>query len=256
MLSSVPEAGLVCSGVFLTRGRVSAPYAAYTSWLSRHEDRPVPRDGTITRNRIMDAAQRMVLDVGLSGASVEKVIDRAGVTKGTFFYHFRTKHDLAAALIERYARDDEKHFRDFMARAEQLARDPLQQLLIFIGLFIDMVDRLEDPFPGCLYASYCYQSGAISRQAMAKVEHMMRFWRSGLEARVTAVAALYPPRIPVEYHQVADHVLTTFEGAFILSKVMKEPRLAAEQLVQCRNYLELLFMPASEPPGGVSQRIS
>ncbi|MGB5535699.1 MAG: TetR/AcrR family transcriptional regulator, partial [Thiogranum sp.] len=66
----------------------------------------MPRDGSVTRNKIMDVAQNMVLDVGLSGTSVEKVIDEAGVTKGTFFYHFKTKHDLAASLIERYAEDD------------------------------------------------------------------------------------------------------------------------------------------------------
>lgn len=105
-----------------------------------------------------------------------------------------------------------------------------------------MTEQLEAPFPGCLYASYCYQSGAISKQSMAQVERMMRFWRARLTAKVEAVAAEYPPRIPVDYHQVADHVLTTFEGAFILSKVLNEARLAAEQLVQCRNYLELLFM--------------
>lgn len=189
----------------------------------------------------MDVAQDMVLDVGLAGTSVEKVIDRAGVTKGTFFYHFKTKHDLAAALIARYADQDEHHFTDAMAKAEQLARDPLQQLLIFVGLFIEMTEQLEEPFPGCLYASYCYQSGAISPQSMAQVERMMHFWRERLTHKVAAVATTYPPRIPVEHHQVADHVLTTFEGAFILAKVMNEPKLASEQLVQCRNYIELLF---------------
>jgi len=201
----------------------------------------MPRDGTATRNRIMDAAQQMVLNVGLSGTSIEKVIEQAGVTKGTFFYHFKTKHDLAAALIERYADQDEHHFFDAMAKAEQLARDPLQQLLIFVGLFIEMTEKLEEPFPGCLYASYCYQSGAISRGVMGQVERMMHFWRNRLGDKVAEVVKLYPPRIPVEHHQVADHVLTTFEGAFILSKVMNEPKLASEQLVQCRNYLELLF---------------
>ena len=203
----------------------------------------MPRDGAITRNKIMDVAQAMVLDVGLSGTSVEKVIEGAGVTKGTFFYHFKTKHDLAAALIERYADQDEHHFADAMLKAEQLARDPLQQLLIFVGLFIEMTEQLEEPFPGCLYASYCYQSGAISSQSMAQVVRMMHFWREHLGEKVEAVIGQNPPRIPVEAHQVADHVLTTFEGAFILSKVMKEPKLASEQLVQCRNYLELLFTP-------------
>lgn len=201
----------------------------------------MPRDGAATRNKIMDVAQQMVLDVGLAGTSVEKVIEGAGVTKGTFFYHFKTKHDLAAAMIERYADQDEHHFTDAMSKAEQLARDPLQQLLIFVGLFIEMAEQLEEPFPGCLYASYCYQSGAISAQSMAQVERMMFFWRERLTDKVDTVAGKYPPRIPVEHHQVADHLLTTFEGAFILAKVMKQPKLAAEQLVQCRNYIELLF---------------
>ena len=201
----------------------------------------MPRDGTLTRNRIMDVAQQLVLDVGLTGTSVEKVIDGAGVTKGTFFYHFKTKHDLAAALIERYACEDQQHFHDFMQQAEQLARDPLQQLLIFIGLFIRMTEKLEDPFPGCLYAAYCYQSGAISEEVMGQVERMMHFWRERLAEKLEAVGRFYPSRIPVEHTQVADHVLATFEGAFILSKVMKEPKLASEQLIQCRNYLELLY---------------
>jgi TetR/AcrR family transcriptional repressor of nem operon len=205
----------------------------------------MPRDGTITRNKIMDVAQQMVLDVGLTGTSVEKVIDGAGITKGTFFYHFKTKHDLAAALIERYAGEDQHHFDDFMQKAEQLARDPLQQLLIFIGLFIEMTQKLEDPFPGCLYAAYCYQSGAISPDVMGQVEQMMYFWRQRLSEKLQAVSRLYPSRIPVTHSQVADHLLTTFEGAFILSKVMKEPKLAAEQLIQCRNYIELLFVTES-----------
>jgi TetR/AcrR family transcriptional repressor of nem operon len=174
----------------------------------------MPRDGTVTRKKIMDTAQQMVLDVGLSGTSIEKVIDKAGVTKGTFFYHFK---------------------------AEQLARDPLQQLLIFVGLFIEMTEQLEEPFPGCLYASYCYQSGAISQDVMAQVEGMMHFWRKRLSEKIEQAIELYPAVIPVQTHQVADHVLTTFEGAFVLSKVMNEPKLASEQLIQCRNYLELLF---------------
>jgi TetR/AcrR family transcriptional repressor of nem operon len=201
----------------------------------------MPRDGSATRHRIMDAAQAMVLDLGLSGTSVEKVIEQAGVTKGTFFYHFKTKHDLAAALIERYAGEDEEHFFDAMSKAEQLSRDPLQQLLIFLGLFIEKTEQLEDPFPGCLYAAYCYQSGAISPGIMSQVERMIRFWRERLSGKIAEVAGLYPPRIPVEVSHVADHVLGTFEGAFVLAKILGEPKLAAEQLVQCRNYLELLF---------------
>lgn len=76
---------------------------------------------------------------------------------------------------------------------------------------------------------------------MAHVEQMMHFWRERLSVKIEQAAERYPPKIPVDTSQVADHVLTSFEGAFILAKVMKEPKLASEQLIQCRNYLELLF---------------
>jgi hypothetical protein len=76
---------------------------------------------------------------------------------------------------------------------------------------------------------------------MGQVEQMMHFWCERLGEKLEAVGDLYPSRIPVSHAQVADHVLTTFEGAFILSKVMKEPKLASEQFIQCRNYLELLY---------------
>lgn len=201
----------------------------------------MPKDGNVTRNKIMDVAQQMVLDVGLSGTSVEKVIEQADVTKSTFFYHFKTKHQLAESLLERYAREDREHFGEFMSKAQQLSRDPLQQLLIFVGLFIEMTEQLEDPFPGCLYASYCYQSGAISPDMLGTIETMTRYWRQQLGELIQQITEPYPPRIPVESSQVADHVLTTFEGAFILAKIMNEPKLASEQLIQCRNYLELLF---------------
>lgn len=201
----------------------------------------MPRDGNLTRNKIMDVAQQMVLTQGLAGTSVEKVIDRAEITRSTFFYHFKTKHQLAEALIERYASDDKAHFTTFMNKAQQLSRDPLQQLLIFVGLFIDMTDQLEDPFPGCLYASYCYQSGAISTDMINTIENMMLYWRNELSRLIETVTGQYPPNIPIESHQVADHLLTTFEGAFILAKILNEPKLASEQLIQCRNYLELLF---------------
>jgi TetR/AcrR family transcriptional repressor of nem operon len=107
-----------------------------------------------------------------------------------------------------------------------------------------MTDKLEEPFPGCLYASYCYQSGAISSDIMSTINEMMHFWRQRLCEKIDAIVSINPPRIPIENHQVADHLLTTFEGAFILSRIMKEPRLASQQLIQCRNYIELLFTPA------------
>ena len=51
----------------------------------------MPRDGTATRTRILDAAQALVLKQGYAGTSVDDVIAAAGTTKGGFFHHFPSK---------------------------------------------------------------------------------------------------------------------------------------------------------------------
>jgi TetR/AcrR family transcriptional repressor of nem operon len=45
----------------------------------------------------------------------------------------------------------------------------------------------------------------------------------------------------VHLDSLADMMTVVFEGAFILSRTLKEPQAFAEQLRHYRQYLELLF---------------
>ena len=99
---------------------------------------PSPPTEAPTRERLLDAAQAGINERGFAGTSIDQIIERAGVTKGTFFYHFKSKNELARALIERFAAADRAVLGESMARAERLAEDPLQQLLIFVGLMIEV----------------------------------------------------------------------------------------------------------------------
>ena len=67
----------------------------------------------------------LIYDRGFSATSIERVIERAGVTKGAFFHHFKSKAELGRACVARVAERDIALFDDNMARAERLARDPL-----------------------------------------------------------------------------------------------------------------------------------
>lgn len=53
-----------------------------------------------TRRRILEAAQETFASQGYQATSVSEICQRAGVTKGAFFYHFPTKHALFLALLE------------------------------------------------------------------------------------------------------------------------------------------------------------
>lgn len=164
-----------------------------------------------------------------------------GVTKGAFFYHFESKAALAHMLVERFAHADLELRDGFRARAEKLSRDPLQQLLIFIGLYEELMEGFEEPFPGCLFASYLYEANLFDDRTMQIIEDTYRDWRATLGTMIDKVAETHTPNPPVNSDDLADMFTVTLEGAFIMSKTLKEPKLVAAQIGLYRDFVELLF---------------
>lgn len=200
--------------------------------------------GADTRERILDEAHTLALGHGFGSSSVDRIIERAGVTKGAFFHHFKSKADLAHALVERYARFEDELGAETMARAERLSRDPLQQLLLYVGLFEEMFQGMNDPHPGCLFASFCYESELVDEQTGALISEYLLKARRSLTAKLRQVATAYPPRMDVDLESLADMFMAVFEGAFVLERSLRQPKLVAGQLRHYKQYLELLFSPA------------
>lgn len=199
------------------------------------------RDPEKTRTSIMDAAEELVLEYGFSGTTVNAVLEKAGVTKGAFFHHFQSKGDLGHALVQRYADLDARNLHRTLTRAERLSRDPLQQVLIFVGLLKEDMADLVEPFPGCLFAAYCYQAQLFDDATIEVAREAMRLWREKLEEKLRAAAALHGLSADVDLADVADMLMTVFEGAFVLSKTLGDAALVHRQLDHYRRYVELLF---------------
>jgi TetR/AcrR family transcriptional repressor of nem operon len=204
----------------------------------------MPRDGTATRTRILDAAQTLVLQQGYAGTSVDDVIDAAGTTKGGFFHHFPSKQDLARALVERYAAEDTAVLNELFSRAERMSRDPLQQLLLFVALQEESAEELAQDDPGCLFASFCYERDLFDPATREVIAHALREWRERTRAKLDEVVERYPPRLAVDLDALADQGVALYEGAYVLSRALGEPDILKGQLRHFRTYLELLFAPA------------
>ncbi len=54
-----------------------------------------------TRNRILDAAEQLFSEHGVSRTSLEDIAQAAGVTRGAIYWHFKDKSDLFAAMVNR-----------------------------------------------------------------------------------------------------------------------------------------------------------
>lgn len=199
------------------------------------------RSGITTKERILDVAMQLVFENGYGGMTVDQIIAGAGITKGAFFHHFKTKNDLAQALLERYIQMDDDLLHDLMGRAEQLSRDSLQQYLIFVGLLEETLRKLNGAPPGCLIASYIYQLELFSPQTQQAVISGFKEWEQVLVAKLVAAMDKHKPKLAVTAEQLYDNLIALFEGGVILSKVYRKAATLADQVAQHKNYVELLF---------------
>ncbi|MCG6872516.1 MAG: TetR/AcrR family transcriptional regulator [Gammaproteobacteria bacterium] len=201
----------------------------------------MPRDGSQTRTRILDAAEALVLERGYGGMSVERVIRQAGITKGAFFYHFKTKEALARTLLERFDAMDRAALEDNHQRAVRLGSDALQRLLVFVGLFEEAFAELEQPYPGCLYAAYIYEAKLFDADTQRTLGSSFLRWRGVLRGMLDDIVAERGGGEALDLEALADMFTVVLEGAFITAKAVDDASVIARQLGEYRKYVELLF---------------
>ncbi len=195
-----------------------------------------------TRARLLDAAEEMINTHGFAATSIDKVIEEVGVTKGSFFYHFKSKQALALALIQRFAEGDQALLRTNMERAEKLSDDPLQQLFIFIGLIIEVAEGLDEtPNPGCLFATYCFESGLFKEETNQVISEAMAAWTVRIEGKLKVAKDKHGIRKDVDLNSLAEMVTVLFEGAYVLARTFPGRKTFSHQMRHYRNYVQLLF---------------
>jgi TetR/AcrR family transcriptional repressor of nem operon len=211
----------------------------------------------MTRDRILDAAQAQVMERGFAATSVDAIQEAAGISRGTFFYHFASKDELARSLIERYARQDHELTESLMARAENLATDPLQQALVFMGLFEELFRAVGPARAGCLFASYSYEAQLFDDETHRLIAESLEHFRRIFGAKLEQAIARHPPVLPnVDPYELADLASSAFQGAYVLWRVTNESERIAMPIEHFRKYLELLFDVRAERTEPVAARAS
>lgn len=77
--------------------------------------RPGPRQPELRSNELLDAAASLFVEKGVAATSIDDIVERAGVAKGTFYHYFSDRTAMLDALRERYA----QRFADEAIRADE-----------------------------------------------------------------------------------------------------------------------------------------
>lgn len=195
----------------------------------------MPRDGTATRIRLLDTAERLVTDNGFAATSVDQVIAEAGSSKGAFFHHFSSKTDLGEQLVERYAAHDVQTLHDGLAAVAHLD-DPKVRLVEFVRHFENRGDEIMSAQSNCLYVSVLTERQLAGPEATGAILGAVVSWRDEIVTLLRDALG----DTDLDLDALADHVFVTFEGAFILCRSTGDPDHMRRQLAALRVLVEAL----------------
>lgn len=97
----------------------------------------------LTRERWIDAAMEVLGQHGVEGVWVEQLAKHLGVTKGSFYWHFKDRDELLEAMLDQWRRQNTINIVDYVGSAE----DPLARLerLVRMPFDLEATDALGLP---------------------------------------------------------------------------------------------------------------
>jgi TetR/AcrR family transcriptional repressor of nem operon len=176
---------------------------------------------------------------GYAATTVDEICHEAGVTKGSFFHHFKSKDDLALAAVAHWRTLTEALFADAPYHAEQ---DPLDRLLGYLDFRAAILTgELSDST--CLLGTLVQETYATHPQLRAACEQALSAHIAELTQDLEAAKKLYAPDAAWSAESLGYFIQSVLQGSFIFAKAEQSPEVVRENLGHLRRTLRTLFQP-------------
>ncbi len=198
--------------------------------------------GNATRDKILNAALSVIREKGYAATTVDDLCNSAGVTKGAFFHHFKSKEDLAVAAADHWA-SVTAHF--FNEAAYRTPRDPLERVLAYLDFRKSLLhgELAEYTCLVGMMVQEVYDTNPAIREAC---ERSIFGHAADVAKDIELAKKKYLPKARWNAESLGRHTQAVVQGAFILAKAKQDAKVAVESIMHLRRYIEFLFNEKDE----------
>jgi TetR/AcrR family transcriptional repressor of nem operon len=170
-----------------------------------------------TKRKLLETAVELIWESSYGSVSVDDICTKAGVNKGSFYYAYKSKSDLAVAAFERFWEAK----RPLLDQVFSTQVSPLERLKAYCKLAVDDQTEKARKFGKVLGCPFCSLGGEQSTQdenIRKKVEQMSTRMVKYLESLVRDFASegLIETRDPAE---TARELYFYFIGVMMQAKI-------------------------------------
>jgi AcrR family transcriptional regulator len=190
-----------------------------------------------TRRKILKAAFKEFYKNGFQGGSINRIVNKAGTTKGALFHHFEDKNDLGYAVVEEIVFSDIKErWLDPLANSV----DPIAVLKKTMRQFEKEEGANGRLIQGCPLNNLAQEMAPLDEGFRRRLEKIYLAWREGLEAAFSRGIKAGTVRKGISPRNAAALVVAALEGIIGTAKNAQSMELLEQAGQGLFDYLDSL----------------
>lgn len=163
-----------------------------------------------TRERIVAEAERLFYERGYEHASFADIADAVGISRGNFYYHFKSKDEILDAVIEKRMMSTS----EMLQAWEGQSNSPSERIKSFILIVI--TNRAQIIRHGCPVGTLCSELAKIGHPAQQQSNQLFTLFRTWLCQQFALLGRA------ADADSLAMHVLAFSQGVALLAHAFQD----------------------------------
>jgi AcrR family transcriptional regulator len=199
-----------------------------------------------TRELIVEAADELFYQRGFEKTSFTDIADRVALSRGNFYYHFRTKDDILAAVIALRASRTQSMLDTWASQTNT----PLERLRCFAAMLVQ--NRKDIQRFGCPVGTLCVEVAKLAHPSRGDASMIFGQFRLWLREQFAALG------FKADADGLAMHLLARSQGVASLANAFQDEAFIRHEVELIEEWLQSLHAPrqrkTARPASGRSAR--
>lgn len=178
-----------------------------------------------TRERIVSEADRLFYQNGYEHTSFADIATAVQLSRGNFYYHFKTKDDILDAVIDLRCKKTQAMLDDW----QENAKTPQERISQFIQILI--MNRRKIRKHGCPVGTLCSELAKLEHPALPQANQLFTLFRQWLAEQFTELGKA------AEADKLAMHVLARSQGIATLANAFDDEAFIQQEVQQLQEWL-------------------
>lgn len=179
-----------------------------------------------TRERIVQAADELFYKNGFEHTSFQDIADAVQISRGNFYYHFKTKDEILDAVIS-YRLEYTRSLLDTWQCDDD---KPDERIRSFINILI--MNRVKIKQYGCPVGTLCSELSKLDHSLQHEANELFRLFRNWLKSQFRLLG------FKSRADKLAMHVLAQSQGIATLANAFHDEAFLKYEVKQLNSWLD------------------